>query len=596
MIEDFGEKIEGAAKDRWRGFRLRLEAVGDNAILDHPLSETFPEPNYQKLSEDGVDPSVLCFIRAARDSIGSKPGPRQHSRRRDWAAHVAQMRDFTMSLLDGRTTPDALRQAVTQKTNENTPLVGCIRAYEMLGHRQSLKTYAISNAAYRSLDGVRFDPPKRLWTIENRKERFFSAGETIDEAVEGLRAHLAAQAEGPQGAAGRGSKPSHFQIYLYLSKPDTHWIGRKIGGNRVDVMSFENRRDATAFLRDNFDQVVERYETLRKTPAERGAENTARDGKDYRGGRDISPDEFSATFGFRGVQFGNYVEGPRRQQDLNRAFDALMDLSEVLGCAPSALSLDGTLGLAFGARGTGGRNPAAAHYEPLQIVINLTKANGAGSLAHEWFHALDNLVGRRMGAATYMGTGLRQGCSASLSYEDRPAVEALARLGADLRTAPLNGRSHTADKYRSASYFSLPHEIGARAFEAWVIDRLARMGGHNDYLANIQDEEVFDAEARLLGLPDSRYPYPRKDEIDDVSRMFEKAFGPDGAIAGLLGGLVLEDLGDRPVVKPPAPVSADPEEAEAIEPPQAVLPLDFTEAEDHADRFELEDDEEVEFG
>ena len=90
------------------------------------------------------------------------------------------------------------------------------------------------------------------------------------------------------------------------------------------------------------------------------------------------------------MQFGNYVEGGRRQGDLNEAYDALMDLAGVIGVPARALSLNGELGLAFGARGTGGKNAALAHYEPGQVVINLTKARGAGSLAHEWWHGLDN--------------------------------------------------------------------------------------------------------------------------------------------------------------------------------------------------------------
>lgn len=57
---------------------------------------------------------------------------------------------------------------------------------------------------------------------------------------------------------------------------------------------------------------------------------------------------------------------------------------------PKALSLNGELGLAFGARGRGGKDSGAAHYEPASVVINLTKKQGSGSLAHEWFHALDN--------------------------------------------------------------------------------------------------------------------------------------------------------------------------------------------------------------
>ena len=49
--------------------------------------------------------------------------------------------------------------------------------------------------------------------------------------------------------------------------------------------------------------------------------------------------------------------------------------------------VDGSLGLAFGARGVGGKNAALAHYEPDTKVINLTKYGGAGCVAHEWFHA-----------------------------------------------------------------------------------------------------------------------------------------------------------------------------------------------------------------
>jgi cation transporter-like permease len=71
---------------------------------------------------------------------------------------------------------------------------------------------------------------------------------------------------------------------------------------------------------------------------------------------------------------------------LNQAYDALMDLAAIIGVPPKAISLNGSLGLAFGARGSGNY---AAHYEPDTLVINLTTTKGAGTLAHEWFHALD---------------------------------------------------------------------------------------------------------------------------------------------------------------------------------------------------------------
>lgn len=69
-----------------------------------------------------------------------------------------------------------------------------------------------------------------------------------------------------------------------------------------------------------------------------------------RGGADVPPEMFANAFGFRGVEFGNWVEQGPPTKDLNDAFDALMDLAAVLGISPKAISLNGELGLAFGAR------------------------------------------------------------------------------------------------------------------------------------------------------------------------------------------------------------------------------------------------------
>jgi len=119
-------------------------------------------------------------------------------------------------------------------------------------------------------------------------------------------------------------------------------------------------------------------------------ETIERTGKDYRKGKDVTTDEFMNAFGFRGGEFGNWVKPEERRVLLNTAYDSLMDLSEILGISPRAISLNGNLSIAFGARGSKG---ASAHYESDRAVINLTRLNGAGSMAHEWAHALDNYFG-----------------------------------------------------------------------------------------------------------------------------------------------------------------------------------------------------------
>lgn len=103
-----------------------------------------------------------------------------------------------------------------------------------------------------------------------------------------------------------------------------------------------------------------------------------------------TPEEFGAHFNFRSVEFGNYVEDRKASFHLRNAAEAYVDLSEILTIPHKAVSLDGTLAMAFGSRGSGS---ALGHYEASRQVINLTKVNGSlGILAHEWYHALDSYL------------------------------------------------------------------------------------------------------------------------------------------------------------------------------------------------------------
>lgn len=112
---------------------------------------------------------------------------------------------------------------------------------------------------------------------------------------------------------------------------------------------------------------------------------------------DVSTAMFQETFGFRAGEFGNWNMGGDGQSALNHAYEALLDLADAIGVPPKAISLNGQLAIAFGARGRGGKGSAAAHYEPDTMVINLTKIKGAGSLAHEWWHAVDDYFAKNSG-------------------------------------------------------------------------------------------------------------------------------------------------------------------------------------------------------
>lgn len=168
---------------------------------------------------------------------------------------------------------------------------------------------------------------------------------------------------------------------------------------RVQIVEtlFNTEEEAKLYMVLHAKDIIETNSTFGEVDIPK-PENTVRQGPKYRQGNADGQD-FMNTFGLRGVEFGNWNNQSERQELLNDAFDGLMDLSTVLGVSPKAISLNGDLALAFGARGQG-LSGAAAHYERSRAVINLTKKNGAGSLAHEWLHALDHHLGRLDGRAS----------------------------------------------------------------------------------------------------------------------------------------------------------------------------------------------------
>lgn len=166
---------------------------------------------------------------------------------------------------------------------------------------------------------------------------------------------------------------------------------------RVVAQLFDSREAAMRYMAEHAVEIIETRTSFGEEILPR-PDKVRRIGPARREG-DAKGDDFLRDFGFRGVEFGNWEAQDERQTVMNHAYDALMDLADVLGVPPRALGLNGELALAFGARGQG-LSGARAHYEPDYGVINLTKMSGAGSLAHEWMHAADHYFGRQDGKAS----------------------------------------------------------------------------------------------------------------------------------------------------------------------------------------------------
>lgn len=528
-IDDFGEELKGAAKHKWGQLAESLKADHDiEEIKKQPLSKLFPHPDYSKMHENGIEPEKLALLAALRSFVPTKPG--SPYKLNQWAEQVKGVRDLANSIINSHASVDDIKTIFRSKSSlrsaaDTIDLISQFKPEQMA----EASKYAIHSGHYTYFDGKSYPGGKTLYQLITPRGVIanISAG-SMAELLPKAKAFIETQLNSDKGEA----VPKQAKLEIYTRRADKSvFIGYKGAMGVLPLKAgFKTPNEARAYLAENRAEIEAKLDKLRKVSREeqRKATNEPRTGIERRKGN-VTPEQFSDAFGFRGVQFGNYVEGARRQTELNDAYDSLVDMAELLNVPPKSLSLNGELGLAFGARGKGG---AKAHYEPRQVVINLTKGNGAGSLAHEWFHALDNYFG------TYDVHGEASGKHSSefITERKRPryefsdgkrqeiihpvrqnvhdafksAVDKVTHSGMMERAALLDGG-------RSKAYWTTKLEMSARAFERYLLDKAQSKGITNDYLVNLRKADEH-------ANPET-YAYPTEAELNGgVRQAFDHLF------------------------------------------------------------------------
>lgn len=241
-------------------------------------------------------------------------------------------------------------------------------------------------------------------------------------------------------------------------------------------------------------------------------QNIQRSGVDFRKGKNISGTHLIDAFGIRAGEFGNWTNVSDRTWSLNMAFDAFMDLANALQISRLDIGLPGlqhgALAIAFGARGIGN---AVAHYEPFREVINITKMRGAGSLAHEWGHALDDYIGKCIGL-----NGLASNSFTASNMHKMP--ESFVRLNKAFFADECTSYYENAKKINSFTskeghgYWNSRCEMFARAFACYVKDRCLPI--RNDYLYGHADS------CWVQGIP----AFPQGEERHFLNLLFDELF------------------------------------------------------------------------
>lgn len=352
-IEDAGEKIGGARKDFYAKSLSHsdLEEMNEREKLELVTRDNiWPRKSMDEFREEGIDCRVALFVNALRKDLPPKISDPAHAaayielvtKVRDCAAELSVPEDVTV----GSHSPfeAALqREGVVDVTDNGYSISRAVKTEYQAALRGDPK-------GWRFIGSYLMSPSRAYWRAKALYDgHSFRVG---DEWVS-------------------PSKMDSEELYAFIEQ-------RQARANEKRAKTMASREED-----DNGDYLSRPHlDHLRRTGA-----------PDERGGRDIKPEDFLETFGFRACEFGNWLPDIERQDVLNRAYDSLSTLANILGVEKTFLSLGGSLALAFGSRGVG---RAMAHYEPARKVTNLTRLNGAGALAHEFFHALDDHLGEHL--------------------------------------------------------------------------------------------------------------------------------------------------------------------------------------------------------
>ena len=380
MIQDFGEKIGGAKKDLWKERNLcrsDLEFLNTEEKITYVTkNNVWKKPDYQEMVDNGLSIRSAYYIKAIRDSLPTKPyTPNFQENYIDW---VSEIRDRSMKI-----SSDADAMSFYSYFFGNDSLKKNI-------HTDLKVLKAVFLGSYPNEIDELIEKNQFLYTDEQKTLSLFYFFVFNNENV-----MFAKNADGVYDSLEVNTHDGRHYYFRTSETPfkpenwekDTYFVTDK-RTHKILKINFKSLVEAQAFVLKNYKPVSK---TRKKKFVPVQLKNVIRNGPDFRYGHNVTPDEFLNSFDVKGGEFGNWLSENDRQQSLNFSYDAIYDLCYALSINPIDFSLGGKLSIAFGARGSKG---AVAHYEPGREVINLTKMYGAGSLAHEWGHALDDIVAK----------------------------------------------------------------------------------------------------------------------------------------------------------------------------------------------------------
>lgn len=390
--DEFGKKIGGSKRDLWKNRNLCIEDLLD---MNEREVETYvkkdnvwKKPDYEKMvKEDGVDREIVYYIKLVRDSLPTKPADSSEK----YINYISKIKELLetiscvaeiQSFYPEKFKPEFIVQKSSYTVTAKPAYAGLLTAKTLKAVKTDLvhirrdmnKKEFCMTADQKVLNSVyiyQYNDDCHITQMKGCNCLVYKFGYSSYYFYE--RNGEFADLDFKSGEWFVATKKGIVLKSSFLSKEEAEaWTLKVLSGlNNVSKQAKKNAKKK---------YVPEQLKTIRHT------------GSVFRK-KSVTGDDYLKSFTFHGGEFGNWLNDNDRQYSLDYGYDAFYDLALALDIPSEAISMGGELSIAFGARGSGN---AMAHYEPLRQVINLTKTKGAGSLAHEYGHAIDYIIGSKV--------------------------------------------------------------------------------------------------------------------------------------------------------------------------------------------------------
>ena len=537
---DFGQHIGGSRKDMYSAGITLDDIMGMTDVERNKnlvKNKVWGKVDYQALVDEGRDKIAVFFIKTIRDSLPAKPtGASLEAGER----YVNFINAVKSAVMECRTEADIqafFERTIPQFVEKRGYLTYARDEYQGLVNNKFFKAAQVPSIS-------------RLRRTMNEKQFLFNDAEKTAADISKMFSVYEYKPETKwenrqNGEKYFGQREGYSTYFIYppkeLQSPDEWKAGTfyLMQGRNIVAHNIEDREDASKMAMTLYSELQRQKTAEPKKEKLKDSvpylDHLERIGPDNRSTHvKVKPEDIQATFQFYGGEFGNYEGQKDRMKNVELSYDAFCDLARALNISVKDIAQEGTLSIAYGARGRGGQNAALAHYEPMYRVINLTKLKGAGSLGHEWAHSLDHYLFTKEFPGEEGKLTLDQLQHSQNFSSHRPDSLVAGVVNAMNWKPDGSGRTQfyrdavDMDRtfHKSNVYYCRSEEMFARAFACYVFDKLESMGCRNDYLCGHANLGAYPA--GLMGLkgdPDRIvHTAPQGEERQVINQAFDKMF------------------------------------------------------------------------